>query len=143
VETSIELLREQGERITTPRRLVLEELASAATHLSAEDLLARVKARSAGVHLATVYRVLEALMQYGIVDHVHLPHGATTYHVVEPGHRNHLHLVCRGCDTVLDAPPDTLDEVAARLDQQYQFRLAPHHVALTGWCSACVDDRVV
>ena len=64
VEASIAVLRGRGERLTTPRRLVIEELAATTGHLSADDLLERVTTRSPGVHLATVYRTLEEQIGY-------------------------------------------------------------------------------
>ncbi len=140
VDRTLARLRARGERITVSRRLVIEELAADSGHLSADDLLARVQAREPGVHLATVYRTLDALVQSGVAAHIHLTHGATTYHLVDPGERPHLHVLCRGCDAVLDVAPDTLDSVAAALDSVHGFDLDPEHVALTGRCARCRSD---
>jgi Fe2+ or Zn2+ uptake regulation protein len=140
VAEAIALLRARGDRVTASRRAVIEELEAATVHLTADDLLERVRGRAdgaEGVHLATVYRTLEALTRSGVVAHIHLPHGATTYHLVRPGHRLHLHLVCRNCDRLFDVAPETLDGVAADLDRSHGFRLDSEHVALTGWCRDC------
>jgi Fur family ferric uptake transcriptional regulator len=135
VEAAVAMLRRRGARVTEARRGVLDALDEAGGHLSADDLAALL-GRSAP-HRATVYRTLESLVQAGVVAHVHLPHGATTYHLVDAGDRTHLHLACRGCGTVLDARPDLLDPVAAELRGTVGFELDPAHVALTGWCESC------
>ena len=137
---AITVLRDRGDRITPSRRAIIEELGIATGHLSAEDLLERVRRRSdaaGGVHLATVYRTLDSLVQSGVAAHIHLPHGATTYHLIRPGQRLHLHLVCRGCERLIDVPPDTLDDVADALARSHGFRLDSDHVALTGRCRDC------
>lgn len=140
IDDAISVLRSRGERVTVPRRLVLGELAGSAEHLSADDLYDRIGERVPGVHRATIYRTIEALVRAGVVAHVHLPHGAATYHLVTPGHRAHLHVVCRNCDLLLDVPSDLLDGVASDLASSFGFRLDANHVALTGWCESCRAD---
>ena len=137
VEAALAALRQRGERMTSARRSMLEVLDASAEHLSADELAERLG--STGPHRATVYRTLESLVRAGVVAHVHLPHGATTYHLVDPQDRAHLHLACRGCGAVLDVRADLLDEVAEELRSQARFELDPGHVALTGWCAACRD----
>lgn len=138
LEGAIATLRARGERVTTARRALLGVLAATEEHLSADDIVDRLPPAAAGVHRATVYRTLDALVRAGVVAHVHLPHDAATYHIVGPDDRAHLHLVCQGCDHIVDAPSDLLDAVAEQLDHRLDFRLAPEHVALTGWCRRCV-----
>ena len=137
LDAAIDTLRDQGERVTTARRAVLAALAATSEHLSADDIAERLETEAPGVHRATVYRTLDALTRLGLVGHVHLPHGATTYHLADSGRRAHLHLACRGCDRVMDAPPDLLDEAVVRAETDIGFRIDPNHVALTGWCPEC------
>jgi Fur family transcriptional regulator, ferric uptake regulator len=137
IDEALASLRTQGERITVPRRLVLDELAGSAEHLSADDLYDRIGDRVTGVHRTTIYRTIEALVRAGVVAHVHLPHGAATYHLVRPGHRAHLHVVCRECGALTDVSPALLDGVAAELESSVAFVLDADHVALTGWCANC------
>lgn len=137
VDAAIAVLRERNGRVTLPRRLVLAELARADDHLTADDLYERISAHTPGVHLATVYRTIEALVRAGVAAHVHLPHGAATYHLVTPGERVHLHVVCRSCNRLVDVPSDLLDDVSAVLAAAHGFHLDADHVALTGWCDDC------
>ncbi len=136
------VLRERGERLSAPRRAVLEALAAdpgtgdAPAHLSAEQVLARVADAAPQVHRASVYRALEALSGSGLVRHVHMGHGATAYHLAQ-GTGDHLHARCRECGRVVDLPSDLLDDVAARLDAVLEFDLDAAHVALSGTCATC------
>lgn len=132
-------LKAAGLRSTGPRLAVLAVLADRGGHLSAEDVVARVADDAAGVHRASVYRTLEALSDAGIVQHVHLGHGATTYHLAdEVG--EHLHLQCGSCGAVIDAPAAVVGTLRRRLLQDHGFDLDATHVALSGTCGACRQD---
>ncbi len=131
-----ERLRASGLHLTAPRRAVLEVLGSQHGHLSAEHVVAAVARHEPGVHRASVYRALEALTDAGLVQHVHLGHGATAYHLVD-GAGEHLHLQCGGCGAVIDAPVQLLGPVRRRLLREHGFALDAAHVALSGRCAAC------
>ncbi|HEY6797612.1 MAG TPA: Fur family transcriptional regulator [Kineosporiaceae bacterium] len=130
------LLRARGERMTGPRRAVLAVLADGHDHLGADAIVARVAQRDPSVHRASVYRTLETLSQLGVVQHVHVGHGVTAYHLIHGGER-HVHAHCRACGAVQDLPPDLLDDVAATLAGRFGFCLDAGHVALSGLCAAC------
>jgi len=136
VEDVAHRLRARGERMTRPRRAVLRALAAHGTHVCAEDVLAEVTRLDPGVHRASVYRALEALSGAGIVQHVHVGHGGTAYHL-RTGDREHVHAQCRSCGAVIDLPDDALDGVAARLEADHGFAMDPGHVALSGTCTRC------
>lgn len=130
------MLHARGERMTRPRRRVLEVLAEDPRHLSAEEIVTAVARRDPSVHRASVYRTLEALADLGVVQHVHLSHGATAHHLVTEN-RDHLHLQCSACGDITDVPPNLLLEVATQLNEKYAFALDLGHIALSGKCSSC------
>jgi len=134
------MLRARGERMTGPRRAVLGVLARGQEHLSAEAVLTRLADKDPLVHRASVYRTLEALSDLGVVQHVHVGHGGTAYHLVRDG-RAHVHAQCRACSTVLDLPPDLLDTVGTKLARRHGFLLDAGHVALSGLCARCAEAK--
>jgi len=128
-------LREAGLRVTRPRRAVCEVLASsAADHLSAGDIAARVGKR---VDLSTVYRTLEALEGLGVVEHVHLGHGAGAYHVAPTS--SHHHLVCEACGRTVDVPIGDLEEAIERVTGPLGFVPDAAHFAIVGRCAGCAS----
>jgi Fur family ferric uptake transcriptional regulator len=137
----LSLLRARGDRVTASRRAVVEALVSGDHHVTAEDIVTQVAERGGGdadAHRATVYRTLDRLQELGVVRHVHLGHGPSTYHL--DGHDGgdpHHHAVCSSCGRVVEIPMEALDDLAARLRSSHGFELAPQHFALTGRCAAC------
>jgi Fe2+ or Zn2+ uptake regulation protein len=130
------LLHARGERMTVPRRSVLLALAARKGHVSAEQVVADVATLVPSVHRSSVYRTLEALTAAGLLQHVHLGHGATAYHIVEHAHP---HAQCTSCHTVVDLPADLLDALIASAQDQFGFILDPLHVALSGTCRNCAS----
>ncbi|HET6951941.1 MAG TPA: Fur family transcriptional regulator [Acidimicrobiales bacterium] len=128
------LLRSGGGRMTASRRAVVDVLLDGDHHLTADEIVARVTARHPEVHRSTVYRTLERLQEIGVLSHVHLGHGPSTFHLVD---RPHHHAVCSSCGAVVEVPFDALDSLAGRLRREHGFELAPQHFALSGLCRDC------
>lgn len=126
--------------MTSPRRAVLAALLNEPGHMTAEEVVEAVSRVDASVHRASVYRSLEALCDLGVVQHIHLGHGGTAYHLV-PVSSPHPHAQCRQCGIVLDLPMDLLDGVAARVAADLGFLLDATHVALSGICGDCAVEH--
>ena len=129
-------LHERGERLTVQRKAVLLALLAHGGHPTADDLIASVERSATSAHRASVYRALEALCALGVVQHVHLGHGAATYHLAEAA-GGHAHAQCSHCGGVIDVPLMVMDDLAMRLERSCGFRLDRSHVALSGLCEEC------
>lgn len=130
-------LRRNGGRLTATRKAVVRALLDAPDHhLTAADVTAAVRDLDPDFQESTVYRTLDRLVELGIIDHVHIGHGAAIYHLTDDGHRHH-HLVCDGCGRVIEVSPSLLDPVARRVEREHGFVIDPAHFALTGACAAC------
>jgi Fur family transcriptional regulator, ferric uptake regulator len=143
----LSLLRAQGDRVTASRRAVVEALVAGDHHVTADEIVARVAEREGGgdpeAHRATVYRTLDRLGELGVVSHVHLGHGPSTFHLDHGDGGPHHHAVCSSCGTVVEVPLDALGDLADRLRSAYGFELSPQHFALSGRCAACAGRRPV
>jgi Fur family transcriptional regulator, ferric uptake regulator len=129
-----EELRSRGLRLTAQRQLVLEAV-YALGHATPDQVHCQVAKIAAGVNITTVYRALELLEELGLVTHAHLSHGAPTYHGVSEN--QHVHLVCRDCGAVAEAPSQLLAPLAETLEQDRGFMVDIGHVALFGLCAKC------
>ena len=87
------------------------------------------------VHRSTVYRTLERLEQMGVITHVHLGHGPSTFHLAA---RPHHHAVCASCGAVVEVPWDALDDLAdGAPGPSTASSCPPQHFALSGQCKDC------
>jgi Fur family ferric uptake transcriptional regulator len=135
-EPILGLLRARGGRVTTSRRAILEAFLGLGGHVTAEALTSRVQAHQPDVHESTVYRFLDELERLGVVDHVHLGHGAAVYHLASDAHH---HLVCDACGAVVEVPETLFADLRSRLELDFGFVLQPRHFAVTGRCRACAS----
>ena len=124
--------------MTPQRQLVLDSVRTL-QHATPEEICAEVRRTAPGVNITTVYRTLELLESLGLITHTHLNHGAPAYHAA--GGDEHLHLVCRDCGQVNEAPPTLIDTLVRDLAEQRGFTVDVGHVAIFGVCAQCRQQR--
>jgi Fur family transcriptional regulator, ferric uptake regulator len=130
-----ERLRARGKRLTSQRERVLGAVGALGHGTPDEIVDAVARDGGGGVPASTVYRALDALQELGLVGHTHVDHRAPSYHLAE--HATHLHVVCRGCGWVGEAPLAAADELVARLDESLGFASDVSHAAVHGLCRSC------
>jgi len=128
-------LRRRGYRLTPQRQLVLEAVGTL-EHATPDGILGEVRKTAAGVNISTVYRTLELLEELGLVSHAHLGHGGAAYHLADQ--LDHLHLVCRDCDSVTEASADLAAPLRESLRAEFGFETDVKHFAIVGRCGDCV-----
>jgi len=139
VEAIIEQIRHRGGRATETRRSTIGVLLNGGqSHLSAEDIVNQVKLRHPEVAESTIYRNLATLEEFGVVEHVHLGHGPSTYHLIEDGHE---HLLCERCGKVIEVPEETFGPLSQQLASTYGFEIHLRHFAIMGLCRKCKTRR--
>jgi Fur family ferric uptake transcriptional regulator len=139
VEAIIGKIRARGGRATDARRATIGVLLNTGqSHLSAEDIVSQVKLLHPDVAESTIYRNLSTLEELGVVEHVHLGHGPSTYHLTEDGHQ---HLLCERCGKVIEVPDETFAVLASQLAETYGFHIHPRHFAIMGLCRRCQARR--
>jgi Fur family ferric uptake transcriptional regulator len=134
VEAILALVRRRGGRLTAARRALVDALAAVDGHVTAEELVDRVRETDPSAHLSTIYRNLEELEALGVVSHSHLGHGAATYQLVS---NSHAHFRCTTCGTTLDAADELFDDVASRVRAAIGFEIEPSHFVVEGQCREC------
>ncbi len=86
-------------RLTSQRRIVLEEIRKVRTHPTADEVYQMVRKRIPNVSVATVYRNLDFLAENGFIIKLKTKDKKARF----DGHPEpHLHLCCRGCGYVAD-----------------------------------------
>lgn len=132
-------LKARGMRLTSQRRRVLDAV-TRRSHASPEEIAATVAADGGpALALSTVYRALEALQELGLVTHTHVDHRVPSYHLT--AHATHLHVVCRSCGSVGEAPLSDADALVAALRDRLGFTADVAHSAIHGLCHACAKTQ--
>jgi Fur family ferric uptake transcriptional regulator len=127
------VLRDNGHRVTTPCRLVLEVLFAAQGPVSAQHIAQHTPMVESDP--SSVYRNLERLEQLGVVRHVHLGHGPSLYMLVGAGEKEFL--VCERCDRVTSIDPEQMDAVRSLIQRQFGYAARFTHCPILGLCPDC------
>ncbi|MBI5708557.1 MAG: transcriptional repressor [Armatimonadetes bacterium] len=130
-------LRQAGLRVTAPRVQVIRALSRTNGALTAYEIHAQIVAAGERVDVVTVYRVLQALMEAGLVHRLGVVDGY--YACRAEGHQGSCeHLVCRECGCVEELPLIAL--VSKALPAQAAeagFTCETLRVEVLGVCSHC------
>ena len=131
-------LRARGKRLTSQRERVLAAVGRLG-HATPDEIAESVAADGGSpLPASTVYRSLDALQELGLVGHTHVDHRTPSYHLAD--HATHVHVVCRQCGWVGEAPLSTADELVTRLDDRLGFAADVAHAAVHGRCRECRED---
>ena len=128
------LIRQQGFRVTSQRRLILEALRQCGGHVSPEAVYACVRQKATAVNRATIYRNLDFLCQMRLVVAAQV-NGHRLYEIA--GAAPHHHLVCRLCGRVIDLPHRQVEAFCATIARQEHFSVELEHLVLPGLCPKC------
>lgn len=134
-----EAIQQQGVRLTSRRRLVMEILQESHEHLDAEMVYERARLRDPRISLATVYRTLALFKLLGVVEEHKFGESHGHFEAVQSS--PHHHFTCVECGQVSEFSAPELDALARRLCQEAGHALEQVKLDLNGVCSACRDKK--
>jgi Fe2+ or Zn2+ uptake regulation protein len=135
LNTSNELLRKRGYRLTPQRHMILSVIQEAKDHLSIDQIAKLVQQRNPYVSLSTIYRTLELLTRLGLVRESHLPGEQQHYEAAEG--QAHHHLVCRRCRMTIHLDQELLGNLHEQLQEEYHFHGLTLDLVAAGYCTPC------
>ncbi|HEX9036902.1 MAG TPA: Fur family transcriptional regulator [Ktedonobacterales bacterium] len=133
VDELIARVRSQGGKATTQRILIWSALVGDVSHPTAEDLYARLKPQLPGLSQATLYNVLNELVDWGEIRRFDTGDGRIHF---DPDTSGHAELVCMRCHRVIDTPEGAVPahRIPARVAG---YRIVSHSEQYFGYCPDC------
>jgi Fur family ferric uptake transcriptional regulator len=131
----IDVLGQQGYRMTPQRLMIVSAIEDSDDHISAEEVYSQVLGKYPNVNISTVYRTLDLLEELGLVTKTDLGGGRVRYHPADKGH--HHHLVCRDCGAIIDLDEAALSVLKEALLRDYGFIADMRHLGIWGRCVQC------
>lgn len=125
-------------RLTPHRREVYRTIAESCDHPTAYDVFDRVKNRSAGISLATVYNCLEHLTHHRLVKVVQVDRSQARYcaNIEEHGHFH-----CETCGKVTDAHPLEQLQPSQLWNLPAGTKVTRLDIAIHGLCPDCSQNQ--
>lgn len=128
--------------MTRIRKILLRYINDADTPLSAQEVFS---GSESGADLATVYRALHYFELHGLVE-------SFTYHCDKEGtlryyyplKQEHTHFFhCASCHMFIPLGPCMLHAIEDELQHHYNVEIQRHVLYFTGYCSECVQKKVL
>ena len=131
----LDCLKASGYRLTSPRRAVVETLASSQRALNATQIFDLAREQYPTLGLVSVYRTLEKLEELDLIQRVHHPGGCQAFIAGFTGHQ-HL-LICHHCGKTEFFEGDDLELLFTRVAQESGYQIQEHWLQLFGLCGDC------
>ena len=121
-------------RNTSQQRAIGAVIEAAGRPLSIPEINELAAEEVPGLGLRTVYRVVDRLLEDGVIAPVPVAGQPDRYELAEAAARHHHHFHCLNCDRVFDVHgcPGRMDRMVPK-----GFVLDSHEITLNGWCDQC------
>ncbi len=124
-------LKEAGLKITQPRMRILELLEnSSKRHFSAEEIYQILIQDSAGIGLATVYRVLTQFETAGLVVRHNFESGQSIFELNHGDHHDHIVDVKSG--RIVEFHDEIIETRQREIAKEHGFKLVDHSLIMYG-----------
>lgn len=126
-------LKKKKHRQTPERFQVLEEIYRADGHFDADEIYFRMKNAGYRISRATVYNTLDLLVECELVQR-HQFGDNQSYFERAYAYRQHDHIICRECGTVLEFCDPRIQEIQSLMESIHNFNITSHSLQFYGHC---------
>lgn len=132
-----QLLERVGLNPTTHRLMLLEVIGANSGPLSAGEIFTTLN-RHTSINRVTVYRILDLLVEKGLVDRIS-GGGRAFFYGLAPNenHKPHPHFYCKFCGNMECLNPESLILDTAPLQRTYPGTIENVEVRVEGICKNC------
>src|SRR5947207_4204518 len=133
-------LRPQGGKRSTKRDRIVQVFLRQEGHISADDLVERIRREASGIGRATVYRTLQWMVDAGVARKVDFGEGRSRY---EPSycHPRHFHLICTTCHRSSEFLSSDVESLMEEIAAARNFTPGQSVVQVFGTCEECRTGR--
>ena len=133
---STHVLSREGLKRGGARERVIELLADQAVRAQRGRDRGRAASRGRPTGRASIYRVLDLLVEHGLVERLAVGDGQARFERADPDGEHHHHLVCDRCGRLVAFDDPGLERAIDSLSERLGVRIESHDVLLRGACRA-------
>lgn len=134
IRKALDILKQEGIRITPQRHAVLEYLLDSKAHPTADDIYKALENKFPNMSVATVYNNLRVLRKVGLVRELTYGDDSSRF---DCNMTEHYHIMCEDCGKIVDFHYPPLDEVESLAEKVTGFEVSHHRMELYGKCDEC------
>lgn len=136
-----ELLISVQLEVNDNRMRILEAIGNNNYPLAADDIF-QVLDRSNSINKVTVYRILDLLVEKGLVDRISTG-GRAFYYGLAPNkhHKEHAHFYCTSCGQMECLTPESVNVDTDPLWRRFPGRIDRLEIRVDGICKNCLKKK--
>jgi len=138
LKSAIEKIKENGGRVTSARKNILDLILASKVPVSAVDILNSLKKRKLHFNKTTIYREINFLTKIGFVRPLYLTSGIVHYESNLLPH--HHHLICTKCKKIEEIDCFLDEEKVNKKIEKSGFKLENHILEFHGVCRTCAQN---
>ena len=138
------ILKEQGGRMTSQRKLILEKIESMSGHPTAEEIYLNANQEDPTLNLSTVYRTLRWLTDQSLIT----PHRfdeerrQERFDATLTGTNiDHYHFQCQQCKNIIEFSSDQMEKIKSIFSSQTGSEVFSAELVFYGVCANCRENR--
>lgn len=134
LEKSLTFFSQKGWRVTAPTRNIINALHNATSPIGVREICSALKERDRSANSTTIYRVLERLIESGIVHDIQ---GKFILCSNPEEKKEHHFLWCTQCNRTEEIFLDYRESIARQLASEKNFLLQEVDLLFKGMCENC------
>lgn len=136
-----QVLRLDGGRVTSQRRIVIDVLADMSESLDVESIHQLASQYDTNLNLTTVYRILNTLEQAGLVHqrYISRSHDRKVYQRVNT--EQVFHFTCRECGKTIPFQSNLVNVIKMQLATDQHIQVDYACVCFSGLCTTCRENQ--
>lgn len=123
-----------GIKNTPARRAVFDFLLLQKKPVDVLEITDALHKKNLDTNLVTVYRILDAFLEKGMIDRLEFQEGKYRYEIAG---REHHHLICQECGTIEDISDCNIGELEKDILKKKKFLVMQHKLEFFGVCKQC------
>lgn len=135
------VLKDENLKLTPQRVEVFKEVCNSEEHREAEEIYLALRKRDINVSRSTVYRTMDILYKYDLVQRMDIGDGKWRYEHWLNCHQ-HDHLICIRCGTIVEFINTQIEGIQKDVAEKFNYQLVRHVHQLFGLCKQCQDTPV-
>lgn len=133
MKKSIEAIcQEKGLKMTDQRKVIAKVIFESDDHPNVEEVYNRAAKIDKNISLATVYRTVNLLEGYGIIEKLDFQDGKARYEQKIAIDSHHHHLIDLETGKVIEFQDDELEEIKVKIAKKLGYKLVDHRLELFG-----------
>lgn len=133
----------KGLKLTEQRRVIAQVIAEAQDHPNVEEVYQRANAIDSKISLATVYRTVNLLEGYGVIEKLEFGDGRSRYEQKKDAADHHHHLIDLTTGKIIEFYDEEIEILKANIAKKLGYKLIDHRLELFGVPLEQQDDEKI